>query len=671
MTVSQKKENGCDTDTLTNSWRSLPDIVDVNNAVFEKTFAGVLDKENIHLEKVRENKDNENSLRYFKSIKDKDSGKDIGVAEHIMKLLNDGAEPNQIAVLARYNKSFDSIADGLNKWGIPSTKGDSHVKDSKVYSLVSSILRIVDSDKDALSKAIVAYLTESDYNTRRIIEEKILNDADEAAKSSDYLSKVPLISQLLKIRPRMQHLSMASLVESVIVELNLYDVVKRIESDAAYGKSCLNTIISSARSYEDHCVQMNLSATVEGFLSYMDVLNPSCEGVPNGVQLHTYHSCKGLQWKYVILTSLNYNVEDKDQFVRRNIYGVSALHAEFPTAENPFPEVYIRLLPWIFGAVNANVPDVILANILADTGCMSEYHSMIAENNRILYVGMTRPSDVLVLNIEEPKKGKTLLKWPKDVGLETVAAGVPDSGDCDIFGTGHSFKNFTLTDSESAALEPFDKVDPALTMPLDISEPSFTKRDPRSLSPSKIRTKGDVESHHNLGDRIPLSSTNSEDMATVGNCIHQIFAGIEPDGHIEGIGLDDLIRSYGLHGVDSAAVVEAWKNLVNYLIEKHGEAVEIFHERPFRLERDGQIFVGSIDLVWKTDAGDVLVDFKTCPMGRAAVLNPDSDHYAGWYAGQLDAYEDALTAAGEKVCARYIYYPVSGLLAAVSRGLNI
>ena len=54
-------------------------------------------------------------------------------------------------------------------------------------------------------------------------------------------------------------------------------------------------------------------------------------------------------------------------------------------------------------------------------------------------------------------------------------------------------------------------------------------------------------------------------------------------------------------------------------------------------------------------------------MGPNAVLDEESDHYAGWYAGQLDAYTDALEACGEKVLKRYIYYPVSGVIAEVSR----
>ena len=154
-------------------------------------------------------------------------------------------------------------------------------------------------------------------------------------------------------------------------------------------------------------------------------------------------------------------------------------------------------------------------------------------------------------------------------------------------------------------------------------------------------------------------------MATVGDCIHQIFAGIEESRHAYNIELDKIIRSYSLNGVlaDTDAIKLAWKNLSEYLTNKHGASVKTYHERPFRLERNGQTIVGSIDFVWQTIEGDILVDFKTCPMGPKAVLDKESDHYAGWYAGQLDAYQDALEASGEKVIKRrYIYYPVSGLL---------
>lgn len=54
-------------------------------------------------------------------------------------------------------------------------------------------------------------------------------------------------------------------------------------------------------------------------------------------------------------------------------------------------------------------------------------------------------------------------------------------------------------------------------------------------------------------------------------------------------------------------------------------------------------------------------------MGPQAVLDANSDHYAGKYAGQLNAYTKALTAAGETVLKRLVYYPVSGLLVDVEK----
>lgn len=107
--------------------------------------------------------------------------------------------------------------------------------------------------------------------------------------------------------------------------------------------------------------------------------------------------------------------------------------------------------------------------------------------------------------------------------------------------------------------------------------------------------------------------------------------------------------------------MEGWTSL-GRLEELHGKPLRTYHERPFRLEQDGQSIVGSIDLVWQTADGNIVVDYKTNPMGPKAVLDPDNEHFVGWYAGQLEAYQAALEAAGEKVIKRYIYYPVNGLL---------
>lgn len=651
-----KKENGCDTDTLDTSWRSLPDIVELNNDVFRKTFADVLEEKNICLKQYRKNDSHKESLRYFVS------SDEYGVAEHVLKLLSQGVKPNEIAVLARANATLTEVANQLKQYEIPSSREDTPIIDSYAYTLTSSLLHIVDSTKDSLAKATVAILTEKDYNTRRIIEEKILNDANDDAKTEDYLAQVPLIRRLLTIRPKLQQQSVSSLVESMIIMLDLFNIVKKVETDAAFGISCLQIIINTARIYEKHCVQMNLPATIDGFIAYIETVSPTGIGDANGVQLHTYHSCKGLQWKYVILMSLNTNVSDLKKAVRGETYGVHPVHVEEPTAENPYPNVFIRLTPWIYGT-DRNVPNEISSVIEDSAGFKQAYKAMLSETNRVLYVGMTRPQDVLILNIEKPKRGMKLLQWPKDNGVNTASETIPEQGDWDVFGTGHIFKNFTLTQEEFDKLENYGDRDSALSMRLNIDEPDFKTREPRYISPSHISKCGKTGKYYDFKQRIPLSK-NPEDMATVGNCIHQIFAGIEGHTSANRIEMDETIRNYGLSAVltDTDAILSAWKNLYDKLVLLHGEPVKTYHERPFRMDYDGQTMVGSIDLVWQTQEGDILVDFKNNPMAAKYILDPDNEHFAGWYAGQLNAYQDALKAAGEKVLQKYIYYPVSGLL---------
>lgn len=651
-----KKEDGCDTDTLDTSWRSLPDIVELNNDVFRKTFADVLEEKNICLKQHRKNDKHEESLRYFVS-----SG-EYGVAEHVLKLLSQGVKPNEIAVLARANATLAEVASQLKQYEIPSSREDAPIIDSYTYTLTSSLLHIVDSTKDSLAKATVAILTEEDYNTRKIIEEKILNDANDNAKTEDYLAQVPLIRRLLTIRPKLQQQSVSSLVESMIIMLDLFNVVKKVETDAAFGISCLQIIINTARVYEEHCVQMNLPATIDGFIAYIETVSPTGFGDANGVQLHTYHSCKGLQWKYVILMSLNTNVSDLKKAVRGEAYGVHPVHVEEPTAENPYPDVFIRLTPWIYGT-DRNVPDEISSVIEESAGFKQAYKAMLSETNRILYVGMTRPQDVLILNIEKPKRGVRLLQWPKDNGMDTASETIPEQGDWDVFGIGHIFKDFTLTQEESDKLKNYGDRDNTLSMHLNIDEPDFKKRELRYISPSHIRKYGKIGKYYEFEQRIPLSK-NPEDMATVGNCIHQIFAGIEENLSVNKIDMNEIIRSYGLSAVltDTDSILSAWKNLYDKLVLLHGEPVKTYHERPFRMDYDGQTIVGSIDLVWQTQEGDILVDFKNSPMVTKYILDSDNEHFAGCYAGQLDAYQDVLKAAGEKVLQKYIYYPVSGLL---------
>ena len=526
--------------------------------------------------------------------------------------------------------------------------------------LVLALLALVASEKDSLAKAQIAFLTEPDFGTKELIESKLMFDAEENSKEKDFLNNVSLVKRLLDIRPMLKQQSVAALVETMIIELDLYNVIKKI-GRVSESVSCLNTIIRTAYNYEQHCVQMNLPATINGFIDYMNVIDPVGTGDANGVQLYTYHSSKGLQWKYVILTSLNERIDDSAKCVKQEIYGIHFNYSEQPSATTPYPEVYIRVMPYVFGSANTKVPDDIEQQIEESPLYKKVKKDLSSENNRLMYVGMTRPQDVLILALEKPAKNSHELQWLKDVGLDCDN---PDDQD-DLLGVGVDFVDETLSEEETEQLGDYrytaeNERMKTCRIPY---QAEHCEAERKYLSPSSQEKKGKVEASYKICESLKRGKLVGKTMADVGNCIHQIYCGIEQSIDNEDY-YKNLIDSYGLYAylIDYKGIRKAWEELVGWLTAQYGQATHIYHERPFIHLKDGQVFTGSIDLVWQTEDGDILIDFKTCPLGHEYILNEESEHYAGGYAGQLDAYTDSLEAAGEKVVKRLIYYPVSGLV---------
>ena len=659
-------QNGCEmAKPLDTSYRSLPDIVKVCNKTFKKTFANVLDEKSITLKEHRENKEGITSLRYW----DLSTQDYAGLPQHIAYLIQHGVKPNEIAVLGRANDPLNILAGILtDNYGIPASRENLPVSQMAATPLVMALLALVASEKDSLAKAQIATLTEQGFGTKELIENKLLFDAQEDSKDMNFLNEIPLVERLLDLRPMLKQQSVAALVETMIIELDLYNVVKKI-GRVSESVSCLNTIIRTAYAYEQHCVQMNLPATVNGFMDYLRVIDPVGTGDANGVQLHTYHSSKGLQWKYVILTSLRERMDDPARCVKQSIYGIHFNYSEQPSAETPYPEVYIRVMPFVYGAGNTKVPDDIEQQIEKSELYKKVNSDSLSESNRLMYVGMTRPQDVMILALEKPAKNNDELQWLKDVGLDSAN---PDA-DSDLLGVDMDFKDETLTEEQSKEMDSYRYMaenEKMKTRRIPYQK-DLCEADRKYLSPSSQRKKGYVEETYHICDSLKRGNLVGKTMADVGNCIHQIYCGIEPNIDNEAY-YKNLIASYGLstYLIDYMGIRKAWDELVKWLTDNYGQATHVYHERPFTHLKDGQVFTGSIDLVWQTAEGDILIDFKTCPLGHKFILNEESEHYAGWYAGQLDAYTDALETAGEKVIKRFIYYPVSGMLCEISRAMD-
>lgn len=644
------KNNNCEVKLLGTSYRSLPDIVEFTNDIFSKTFKGILNEKEITLNHARENTKNIQCLQYI------DVDKEIGIPHYVAQLINDGAKPNEIAVIARTNSELNDIATPLANAGIPVNIDNLLVTDSKSYQLLTSLLHIVASKTDTLARAQVAILSNENISTKEIIETKL--EFDSLPKSNKrFFDDEILISRLLLLTEKLQQLSISSMVEQIVVELNLFDWAKRIETNSEYGQSCLKKIISVAQTYEENCVRLNIPTTIHGFIAYMENTSPTAFGNPNGVQVITYHGSKGLQWKYVILTSLNNNITEENKIISREIYGIHINKEEKPSIYNLYPTTNIRLTPWIYGR-DKKVPDSIVNEI--DPNTINEtINRVLAEANRLLYVGVTRASDVLILSIENgDSSNKDPLNWFKDIG-GTNQDTLPETNPCKALATKREFKQYCI--KEDISLEPKTETKVEI-LTSDIA--NRTPKGPRYISPSSVKGILNIKETKNFNYRIPLSNNNVE-MNIVGNCIHNIFACIDEYNDKErNEMIDRIISQYHLKEtlINKDSITTAWYNLRQYLAERFGQASNIYHERPFRMEQNGQTIVGSMDLVWQTKQGNIVIDFKTNPMGYKELTDKDSLHYAGRYGGQLNTYRKAIITGGETVIATIVYYPVAGLV---------
>jgi ATP-dependent exoDNAse (exonuclease V) beta subunit len=114
---------------------------------------------------------------------------------------------------------------------------------------------------------------------------------------------------------------------------------------------------------------------------------------------------------------------------------------------------------------------------------------------------------------------------------------------------------------------------------------------------------------------------------------------------------------------DMASALSSIKSLFEYLEGKYGKG-KAHKEYPFMYREDnGQVICESMDLVWETENGYVVLDYKNYP-GYDDVTSKESRFFAGHkYGPQLTAYKKAAAMMpGGKVLDTLIYYSVQGRL---------
>ena len=648
--------------SLEKSYRSLEDIVGFTNDVFVPAFSDLLSKEQVVLQSHRGNPDKVKSLKCWKLNGKNADERTENLASQIAKRIKDSEAPSDYAVLARGNSELDKLSEKLKELNIPVCRDLAIDENRDELTLLSVFLNLVINDKDNYSSALVAFLSEEGFDAGKVVDtklefNKIYKEAKEKAEAAGeenpvlpvYLSENRLIKKFMENISFYKVQTIHNLVESLIISLDLYSV-GRSWKDVAGTDEAFNALIEASYDYEERCIQAGLPPTINGYIDFCKE-NAKSSGSKNGVTLTTFHGSKGLEWKKVILLGLDIDAEDEKSIFKYDVFGVQKYHETAPSETDLYPPMIINLMPTLFTG-NTNVADD-MAEKIRDA---QRYKSICAisksETIRLLYVAITRAKDQLILTTEGKNKTLSIFKC--------LGCNVSDNYNfeadktIDLFNNNHPFlyEEKQLADGES--LETRASLRYVLNSSSEISEES------RDMQPSKVPSEKSVKVKElfSSGKRITIKATTGE-FDKVGTCIHDIFAALEKNKSVEFV--SSIVKNSGMETKipNAAEIIEAWDNLEKFLTATYGKG-KTFHEVPFKHFDKGQIYTGSIDLIWETSDGVVLVDFKSFPGKKEDVLNSDSGHYAGIYSGQFACYERALKAAGKKVLAKVIYYHVFG-----------
>ena len=647
---------------LEHSYRSIEPLVNFSNTIFSQVFSNMTPKE-VKLEMPKENG---NTTPVEKPLRLWPYDGDANLARQIQQLiLKENIAPKDIAVLARKNENLDKLADELRKLQVPVCRESNDIKESRAGRLMKALLTLVNTPFNQLARAEVAYLTEPGYHITKIIEDRLDHLAAEKSYD-DYLNDIPILKRLFQLRSfrssdnqeiptnLLGYQSISSLVESLVIELDLYALAHSWENTLAEVTN-LQVLIDLAKKYEDSATKLARPATVAGFIDFFT--NQQQQGAANeeGVRLYTYHKSKGLEWKVVIMLSLDNDAADATKIATLSMLGCHHRREQQPTAENPNPPMTISLVPNIYGDTNA-AKSAITARLQQHPLWESVSEHEIAENARLLYVGVTRAREILILAPKE-KQGAVNLSWFRSVGVNNLNMVLNGDEPQDIFGVGMPF-----------VVERYDSED-NLPWPVQTQNrvhelaSNFSPLDNLLyVSPSKAGdTPHNIVPINDKEHRMLVRNKDTEE-ALMGDFIHQVFCCCDDDISVEQI--VKLRDSYGFtdeNMSEPARLLDSWKYLTDTLETRYGKAIKRHHEKPFRhMDSNGHIVSGYIDLVWETENAYVVVDYKTCPGNYSLVFNPTSEHFAGRHGDQLDCYQRALEAAGKKkVAARIIYYPVT------------
>jgi ATP-dependent exoDNAse (exonuclease V) beta subunit len=640
-------------ETLGRSWRSKEVLVDFSNRLFGRVFHE-LGAENV-------------CLSIPEARKEEAAGGELGlwfseqgetnIAQGVLELLQAHPEykPADLAVLCRNNNEIEKVVQGLNEVGLEASAGQLGLLKQQESLVAMAALRYLANDEDSLALVELVQLAGL-VDAASWLPELIADPKASKVRWGD----LPQIKRLLEGRGSSTPLEALEHAFQCLELRRLFPKWGLPQQRLAN----LDELRGLAAAYQQACEARRTPTSIHGLLQHLAEakereMDLQAKGQGEGaVRVLTYHGAKGLEWPVVILHSLNHSRDEGP-------FGVYIRPAQVFNPDAPLAGRSIHFWPKPY--VAKSILNCFRDHMGGTVAAKEKLEAELNEARRLLYVGVTRAREKLILNVEVGSKkgtkgtaaGAAATRWLDELrdadGVPVVK--VEPGAEGGLFLGGEplpvSIKRYPKADGVVSAQSCPGVWD------LPSAEPQVFP--PARLAPSSLGAPGlqaEARLLETLGPRLPL--VPGATMDRVGDAIHRYLGAVcagRPDSQGNAQAL--LVR-WGVSGqVSSETLVEASARLDRFLTVRYPGSRRL-SEWPLVFRNElGQVISGWVDLLLETPDGYIVIDHKSYP-------GPDPVEHAKTYAAQLQAYTTGLKqATGRPVLATLIHYPIQGLVVEV------
>lgn len=428
-----EKQGGIATENIQRySWRSREDIVHMTNALFTRAFSE-MDKDQVALiprctkvatadskNKKDEPIDFQVALHHWHFEVEPEEGKkstrrpgkpwmENAIANTIKTFLDrkdihfwsrtDNSlatlQAGDVAILCRSNNKCREMADALHRAGIKAAIARAGLLQTAEAKYILACLKFLLNRNDSLSIAEILLLGES-QSIEYIIQNRLeYLDSIESEKYGERWAHAQLIIAALNaLRKKCIDYSSAETLDTLLEELEIRRTVASW-ANVQQRFDNIDRLRYFAQQYEEACDRLYTASSLGGFLLWLLELERNEQDLQasgenaDAVNVLTYHKSKGLEWPMVIC-------HDLEQSLRADVFGLEIVpESQEIEVDNILGNRWLRY--WV-NPYDRSLPGTHLGERLQTSEVQTlKTKQSLEEENRLLYVGITRARDYLVL----------------------------------------------------------------------------------------------------------------------------------------------------------------------------------------------------------------------------------------------------------------------------------